>query len=182
MGAGVRDLFRQHRDDRGAADVGAPPGDLAVRVEHDTIGRCIAPREPGLPRIGLVRVIGVSLAFGEFLTGHAADEPGIAERGLRGPAAAVGDRTEAISIDAVRAAPGQSGIFTRLSAGAHSNSAVLGSLTVARIFRRTNSDAVSLDCLLTNKSVNEYRKLILPPSAHFASYARSRSSSVAAHW
>src|SRR5215831_14352788 len=61
----------------------------------------------------------------------------------------------------------------------HSSAAVLGSLTVARIFRRTNSDAVSLDSLLINRSVNEYRKLMLPPCAHFASYARSRSSSVA---
>src|ERR1700732_2123963 len=60
-----------------------------------------------------------------------------------------------------------------------SSSAVLGSLTVARIFWRANSAAVSLDSLLPKRSVNEYRKLMLPPSAHFASYARSRSSSVA---
>ncbi len=75
---GVGDLFRQHGDDRVAADVGAPPGDLAVRVEHDTVGVCIGPGEPGLPWIGPVYVIGISLPLGEFLTGDAADEPGVA--------------------------------------------------------------------------------------------------------
>jgi hypothetical protein len=75
----VRDLFGQHGDDRVAADVGPSPGNLAVRVEHDTPGRCIAPREPGFSWIGLVCVIGVS-ALGEFLTGHATDEPGVAAK------------------------------------------------------------------------------------------------------
>ena len=38
----------------------------------------IAPSEPGLPWIGLVRVIGIGLGLGEFLTGLAIDEPGVA--------------------------------------------------------------------------------------------------------
>jgi hypothetical protein len=32
----VCDLFRQNGDDRVPTDVGAPPDDLAARVEHDT--------------------------------------------------------------------------------------------------------------------------------------------------
>ena len=41
-----------------------------------------APNEPGFPRIGLVRAIGVGLGLGEFLTGHATDEPSVAAEQL----------------------------------------------------------------------------------------------------
>lgn len=78
----VRDLFRQQGDNRISADVGASSSDLAVRVEHDTPGLRIAPSEAWLPQIGLVRGIRESLAFGEFLTGHAADEPSITAKQL----------------------------------------------------------------------------------------------------
>ncbi len=57
----VGDPLRQHRDDRVAADVGPSPGDLAPRIEGDAVGFRIAPREPGFPRIGLVRVARVGL-------------------------------------------------------------------------------------------------------------------------
>ena len=78
----VRDLFRQQDDNRISADVGPSLSDLAVRVEHDTPGLSIAPSEAWLPQIGLVRGITESLAFGEFLTGHAADERRIAAEPL----------------------------------------------------------------------------------------------------
>src|SRR5258708_6578542 len=62
-----------------------------------------------------------------------------------------------------------------------SNSATFGSRTIERILLRTNSDAVSFAALFTRRSVYEYRKLMLPPSAHFASYFASRSSGVASN-
>jgi hypothetical protein len=48
-----------------------------VRVEHDAVSRRVAPGEPGLPRVALVRVIRISVPFSVFLTGDAADEPGV---------------------------------------------------------------------------------------------------------
>ena len=44
------------------------------------VGLCIAPGEPGLPWIGVARVIGIGLGFGVFLTGDATDEPSIAAK------------------------------------------------------------------------------------------------------
>src|SRR5207248_1880615 len=48
---GIGDCLRQHHHDRIAADIGAPPGNLAVRIEYDPVSRRIVPGEPGLPRI-----------------------------------------------------------------------------------------------------------------------------------
>ena len=39
----VGDLFRQHRDDLVAADIGPPPGDLALGVERDAVSGGVAP-------------------------------------------------------------------------------------------------------------------------------------------
>ena len=75
---GVRNLFGQHDDDRIAADVGATPGDLALRIENDTVGGRVALRDPGFAWIGLTDVLRVGFPLGEFLPGHAPYEPGIA--------------------------------------------------------------------------------------------------------
>ena len=75
---GVCNLCGQHGDDRIVADIGAPPGDLAVRVEHDAIRGRVAPGEPRFPRIALVRVLGIGVSHGVFLTGDAPHEPGVA--------------------------------------------------------------------------------------------------------
>src|ERR1700738_2451765 len=72
---GVGDLPGQHRDDRVAANIGPPPGDLALGVECDAISFRVAPREPGFPRIGLIRVARVGLRLGVFAAGDAADQP-----------------------------------------------------------------------------------------------------------
>jgi hypothetical protein len=61
---GVGDLFGQHGHDRIVADIGAPPGNLAVRVERDAISGRFAPREPWLPRIAPVREIGIGFQLG----------------------------------------------------------------------------------------------------------------------
>jgi hypothetical protein len=66
----------------GAADISPPPGDLALRIEHDAVGRRIAPGEPGLPRIGLLGMPGIGVALRIFLTGAAPDELGIAAEPL----------------------------------------------------------------------------------------------------
>jgi len=71
----VRDLLGQHRDDRVAADIGPPPGNLALCVECDAVSFRVAPREPGFARIGLLRVTGVGLRPGVFAAGDAADQP-----------------------------------------------------------------------------------------------------------
>jgi hypothetical protein len=53
-------------------------------VDHDAIGRGVAPGEPGLPRVTLVAVRRIGIPLGVFLTGDAADEPGVdAEPGQR---------------------------------------------------------------------------------------------------
>src|SRR6266566_4985996 len=71
----VRDLPGQHRDDRVAANIGAPPGDLALGVECDAVSFGVAPSEPGFARIGLIRVAGIGLGLGVFAAGDAADQP-----------------------------------------------------------------------------------------------------------
>ena len=66
------------------------------------------------------------------------------------------------------------------SLGHSRNSDIFGSLTVARIFRQTNSDAVSLNHLLSSKSVNEYKKLDAARLGPFSPRRRlTRSSSAA---
>ena len=78
----VRDLLGQHRDDRVAADIGPPPGNLALSVKRDAVSLRVAPPEPGFSRIGLVGVIGVGRGLGVFATGHTTDEPGTAAEPL----------------------------------------------------------------------------------------------------
>ena len=60
-----------------AADVGPPPGDFPVRVEHDAVGLCVAPGKPRFPREGLVGAGRISFALCELLAGHAPDEPSV---------------------------------------------------------------------------------------------------------
>src|SRR4029077_18379373 len=71
----VGDLLSQHRDDRVAANIGPPPGDLALGVERDAVSFRVAPREPGFARIALIRVARVGLRLGVFAAGDAADQP-----------------------------------------------------------------------------------------------------------
>jgi hypothetical protein len=75
---GVGDLFGQHDNDRIVADIGASPSDLSVRIEHESIRGRVRPGDPRLSRIALVRVIGIGVELGVFLTGDVAHEPGIA--------------------------------------------------------------------------------------------------------
>jgi hypothetical protein len=59
----VGDLLRQDHDDRVAADIRAPPGDLAVRVERDAVSGGVAPDEPGFAREDLPRVIRIRVCL-----------------------------------------------------------------------------------------------------------------------
>ena len=56
------------------------PCDLAASVEHDAISGKGSTGEPRFPRIALIRVNGMGVAFGVFLTGYATDEPSIAAK------------------------------------------------------------------------------------------------------
>src|SRR5581483_5939515 len=74
----IRHALGQHNDDGIAADIGAAPPDLAMRVEHNTVSLGIAPRKPVFAWQFFARRFGIGPALGEFGTGDAADHPGIA--------------------------------------------------------------------------------------------------------
>ena len=54
----VGDLLGQHRDGPVAANIGPPPGNLALGVERDAVSFRVATCEPGFPLIGLIRSAG----------------------------------------------------------------------------------------------------------------------------
>src|SRR4051812_14341340 len=70
--------FREHDHDRVAADIGAPPGDLAVSVQRYAIRLGVTPHDPWFPWKALGCVSGVARGFGKFLPGDATDDPCIA--------------------------------------------------------------------------------------------------------
>ena len=54
----VGDLLGQHRDGPVAANIGPPPGNLALGVERNAVSFRVATCEPGFPLIGLIRSAG----------------------------------------------------------------------------------------------------------------------------
>src|SRR5579872_5279677 len=74
----VGDLLRQYDDNRVAADVGPPPGDLAPSIQHNSVCRRTSASEPGLPGVGPLRVSLVGFRFRKLLPRHPAHEPRLA--------------------------------------------------------------------------------------------------------
>jgi hypothetical protein len=80
----IGDSFRQHHDDWIIADITASPRNLAVAIEYDPVGLCIAT-EPGFSRKVLRHAIGICLALGKFLPGDAPHQPCVATEHLVQP-------------------------------------------------------------------------------------------------